>query len=250
MRTRVGALSVAALVLATTFFSQSYLTAMAGISGEASRYQYYTSGVSDVPDLNTVWADWPFTVLGETCDGDHSDYCVHVIGPRLDEGGYHATITASLSLCVRRANYGGGHGTTNHVYSHCRWCPNDIGKTGFHGTFNGLSSAIIHHDDLNDRWGMYVDDKFVRLIDDSDARMDGGDFLWVGGIVSDERSILGNFAHNTVGVQLTSTGYEEFQPFNDQGILEHKPPPGRYYSQYSRDGSVGVFTIGEADCPE
>jgi len=238
------------LELALLVFSQALTIALASGGGGAERHQTYTSGVSDTPDLDTVFADWPYNVLADTCTTDLSDYCVKVTGPRLGEGGYHATITSTLWLCVRRAKPNPEAEPINRVYSYCRWCPNNVGKTGYHGVYSGNSYAVIHHDAVNDRWGMYVNHKPVRVIDDADAMMDAGDFLWVGGVVSNSRSVLGPFVHKTVKVRRTSTGEEVFTPSDTTGILGHEPPEDRYFSQYSADGSVGVFTVGDADCPE
>jgi len=242
-------------VFAAVLLLPHYQSARADVTGgpgEAERHQSYFNGAFVAPDLATVWAGWPFTVEAPTCDGHHSDYCIRVEAPRLNEGGgYDPNYRSELWLCVRRANYGSG--ATNHVYSWCKWCPNNVGKTGFHDTFNGNSGAIIHHDSVNNRWGMYVAGKWVRTIDDADAMMDAGDFLWVGGTVSNDRSVLGPFAHQAVWVDRISAAYSEvFVPTDTSGQVPHKrdgETNTRFWSQYSVDGSVGVFTAGEADCP-
>lgn len=239
-----------ALALASAVLATGRATVDAASPVEAERHQTYTTGVSDTPDLQTVWAWWPFLVEPETCDGDHSDYCIRVEGPRLLEGGGHSEhYTAALKVCVRHGRFGpepGNEGTR--MYSECPRCPNNVGKYKDHGVYSGDTIAIINYDAINDRWGLYAGG-IVRVIDSQDAGMDGADYLRVGGMVTSDRSILGPFFHKTVQVKLLASQLQEsFTPTNTAEDLLHEPPPGRYHSLWWSSGTVAVTTTGPLQC--
>lgn len=211
---------------------------------EAARQQTVVSGgMSNSADLLTIRAEWPFDVQSEVCAGDQSDYFVIVRGQHTDGGNQ----TASISMFVRRANIGGSTGTINGIFSRCEHCAVD--KMGFHGEYSGDSSATINFDDVNSRWGLYVDDIPVRIISSADAKLQAANLVKIGGNSLTQDSVLGPFAHEASSIRRQSSGaWSAFSPSNTAEFLVHPPPAGRYHSFYSGIGSLLVFTVGSASC--
>lgn len=211
---------------------------------EAARQQTVVSGgMSSSADLLTVRVGWPFDVQSEICAGDQTDYFVVVRDQHTDGGNQ----TASISMFVRRANIGGGTGTINGIFSRCERCAVD--KMGFHGEYSGDSSATINFDDVNSRWGLYVDDIPVRIIPGTDAKLQTANLVKIGGNSLTQNSIVGPFAHEASGIRRQSSGaWSTFSPSNTAEFLVHPPPANRYHSFYSGIGSLLVFTVGSASC--